>query len=125
MPPSVCKNEVDRINSATKEKLDSKKVEEMANKNVRSSLVFKEIVEKHSVVLDQQRFDQYLRDMASSYFDTEMFVNWYKQDKGRVQQAQAAVMEAQIVDKIYELATLKDNKLTLEKVEKLLEKLEK
>ena len=59
-----------------------------------------------------------------SYLDVDMFVNWYKEDKGRVQHAQAAVMEAQIIDKVFEVAKLKESKLTVEKLEKLLDSLE-
>ena len=53
-----------------------------------------------------------------------MFVKWYKEDRGRVQQAQAAVMEAQIVTKVYDEAKLKDTKFTVEKLEKLIDSLE-
>jgi trigger factor len=125
LPESMCESEEKRLtslsetNSYTAEKLKSK-----ARENVRISLIFKEVVDKHNIVLDQVRFDNYLRDLSVSYIDVDMFVKWYKEDRGRVQQAQAAVMEAQIVTKVYDEAKLKDTKFTVEKLEKLIDSLE-
>ncbi|HJN37247.1 MAG TPA: trigger factor [Gammaproteobacteria bacterium] len=125
LPKSMCESEETRLKKLPEAKdYDAKKLQSKSSDNVKISLIFKAIVNKYNIVLDQARFDGYLRDLAVSYLDVDMFVNWYKEDKGRVQHAQAAVMEAQIIDKVFEAAKLKESKLTVEKLEKLLDSLE-
>ena len=82
------------------------------------------IIQDNNIKLDEKRLDAYLRDMCMPNIDEEMFVNWYRSDKARMNQVQGVVLEQQVIDWIYTEAKTKKKAISLKELTKLIEKAE-
>ena len=112
------------LEEETKRLGDAKDAAKTAADNVRSSIVMRSIIQDNNIKLDEKRLDAYLRDMCMPNIDEEMFVNWYRSDKARMNQVQGVVLEQQVIDWIYTEAKTKKKAISLKELTELIEKAE-
>ncbi len=121
-PKALVEAEIDRSVEAVTEQLTSQglptdKIDRSvyaddARRRVVLGLVARDIVEKSEIKPDQEAIRARVVDMADSYEDSEAYVNWHMADSERVKNIEAVVIEEQIVEKMLETATVKDEKLS-------------
>jgi trigger factor len=121
-PKALVEEEIDRSVEAVTEQLTSQglptdKIDRSvyaddARRRVVLGLVARDIVEKSEIKPDQEAIRARVVDMADSYEDSEAYVNWHMADSERVKNIEAVVIEEQIVEKMLETATVKDEKLS-------------
>lgn len=117
VPADMLAQEVKRLGDVTDAEL-------LAKQNVVSSIVMRSIIQAEKIKLDQNRVDQYLRDMCMPNVDEQMFVNWYRSDENRMNQVQGVVLEQQVIDWIYSEAKLENKPMTLKELNAHIEKSE-
>lgn len=85
--------------------------EEQAKRRVHLGLLFSEYVKKHEMIVDNSRVDAMIEKFANAYESPDELRAWYKQDKERLAEIEALVMEEMVSEKI--LADGKTVKKTL------------
>lgn len=86
--------------------------EKQAERRVKLGLLLPEIVKLYDLKLDDNKVKELLQRIAESYEDPEELAQWYYQDKNRLAELQAVAMEEQLVDKLVELATVTEKKMS-------------
>ena len=76
----MVKQTVEAIQKQNKNVL-KEKAEELANLDVKKSLVFEAVVEKFKIQLDLAQVDAYIERLASAYEDSKEYVEAVKKDK--------------------------------------------
>ena len=74
--------------------------QDQAEKRVKVGLVINAIVEEKDVIVDQERVEAQLLEMASGYGEPEQVVQWYKSQPEQMQGIEMGVLEDQVVDLI-------------------------
>jgi trigger factor len=121
-PKALVEEEIDRsVQSVTEQltsqglptdKIDRDIYTDEARRRVILGLVAREIVEKSEIKPDQDAIRARVEEMAESYEDSEAYVTWHLADPERVKHIEAIVIEEQIVAKMLDTATVKDEKLS-------------
>jgi trigger factor len=76
--------------------------EEQAKRRVHLGLLFSEYVKKHEIKVDKARVDAMIEKMAGAYEKPEELKSWYSEDKNRMAEIEALVMEEMVAEKILE-----------------------
>jgi trigger factor len=84
---------------------------DQAARRVKLGLVVGEIITKNSLQKDQQKVNDMLEKMASTYEDPQAFVEYYRSNEQAMQAVEAAVMEEMIVDWVLEKAKVSDEEM--------------
>jgi len=74
--------------------------EEQATRRVHLGLLFSEYVKKHEMIVDNSRVDAMIEKFANAYESPDELRAWYKQDKERLAEIEALVMEEMVSEKI-------------------------
>ena len=121
-PKALVEEEIDRsVQSVTEQltsqglptdKIDRSIYTDGARRRVILGLVAREIVAKSEIKPDQDAIRARVEEMAESYEDSEAYVTWHLADPERVKHIEAIVIEEQIVAKMLDTATVKDEKLS-------------
>ena len=120
LPQGMIKSEAGRLNiDLEKAKAAEKKKVES---NVRTSLILQDLIKAHEISCSEQDIFEYIKSMTPAYLDAEQFINWYVQDRSRVEQAQFVTLESKVFSFLTEKLAFKDEEMDLEKIEKLAEK---
>lgn len=90
--------------SETKAKLFT----EEAQRRVSLGLLIAQLSTKHDIEVDDERVQQQLEKMASSYEDSVGFIQWYRQNPQAMQSIHTLVLEDQVVDFLLEKANVTD-----------------
>jgi len=69
-----------------------------AEKRVALGLLMMEIIRKQDIKPDEDRVNDRIEKMASSYEDPSQFIEYYKTDQQALAQVQSIVLEEQVVD---------------------------
>jgi len=77
---------------------------EEASRRVRLGLILREIIRVNALKVDPERVQARLTGLAANYEDPESFISWHYQDKDRLAQVEAMVMEEQVIEKMLEQA---------------------
>lgn len=80
LPSRMVKQTVEAIQKQNKNVL-KEKAEELANLDVKKSLVFEAVVEKFKIKLDPAQVDAYIERLASAYEDSKEYVEAVKKDQ--------------------------------------------
>jgi trigger factor len=80
--------------------------EEQAKRRVALGLILGEIIKQNDLKVDEAQVRSTVEEMASSYENPEMVVNWYFEDPKRLQEVQQMVLEDQTVDWVEQQATV-------------------
>ena len=85
-----------------------------AERRVRLGLVMHAIVKQREIKPDDNAVRQRLEDMASSYDDPQQFIKWYSEDRSRLSQVEAAVVEDHVVEALLTDADVTDTEVSFE-----------
>ncbi len=79
---------------------------EEAERRVKLGLLMQQLVKDLDIKLDQDRVADTIESYAASYEEPEQVRNWYNENPQRKQEVEAVVMEAQVMDVIFDKATI-------------------
>jgi len=94
--------------------VDTEQFRNSAERRVRLGLVMHTIVKQREIKPDDNAVRQRLEDMASSYDDPQQFIKWYSEDRSRLSQVEAAVVEDHVVEALLTDADVTDSKVSFE-----------
>ena len=94
--------------------VDPEQFRNSAERRVRLGLVMHTIVKQREIKPDDNAVRQRLEDMASSYDDPQQFIKWYSEDRSRLSQVEAAVVEDHVVEALLTDADVTDSKVSFE-----------
>jgi trigger factor len=94
--------------------VDPEQFRNSAERRVRLGLVMHTIVKQREIKPDDNAVRQRLEDMASSYDDPQQFIKWYSEDRSRLSQVEAAVVEDQVVEALLTDADVTDSEVSFE-----------
>jgi len=81
---------------------------DQAEKRVKLGLVVNEIISKFELEVDQEKLDQHLQELASSYAEPEQVIGWYRGNPEQMQNLEMGVLEDQVVDHIISKAQVEE-----------------
>jgi trigger factor len=87
-----------------------------AKRRVSISLMLNGFAASNNVQADEAKVRKLVEEFAQSYENPAEVVAWYYQDKARLQEAKAMVVEDNVVDMILERAQVTDEPTTLEQL---------
>jgi trigger factor len=90
--------------------------EPQARRRVALGLLMDELVRANGITAGDDQVKALVDDFAQSYEDPSEVVAWYHQDKSRLNEARALVLEENIVNWVLERAQVSDEATTLEKL---------
>lgn len=114
VPKRLVEGEIDNMVNANKEQLKSQGLpteaaeidrsayEEEATRRVKLGLVLRAVVEKNGLKADPELIQKRLEYLAANYDDPKALIQWYYEDKSRLAQIQAVVLEQQVVGLLLE-----------------------
>ena len=127
MPLKMVQEEAQRIiqeqkNQMIQQGLDAKMLENLpdpefdtlkpqAEKRVALGLLMMEIIRKGDIKPDEERVNERIETMASSYEDPQEFIDYYKTNQQALNQVQSIVLEEQVVDILLEKADVEIEKV--------------
>lgn len=79
-----------------------------AKKNVKTGLLFSEILEKNNILATPEKIDEHIQDMATMYDDVEQAAQWMKSDKKQMQNIRAQVREDMLIDQVLTAAKVNE-----------------
>jgi trigger factor len=94
--------------------VDPEQFRSSAERRVRLGLVMHTIVKQREIKPDDNAVRQRLEDMASSYDDPQQFIKWYSEDRSRLSQVEAAVVEDHVVEALLTDANVTDSEVSFE-----------
>jgi len=94
--------------------VDPEQFRDSAERRVRLGLIMRDVVKQREINPDDSAVRQRLEDMASSYDDPQQFIKWYSEDRGRLSQIEAAVVEDHVVEALLTEADLTDSHVSFE-----------
>ena len=71
-------------------------------------LVVNEIITKFEIEADQEKLDEHLKELASSYAEPEQVIGWYRGNPEQMQNLEMGVLEDQVVDHIISKAVVEE-----------------
>jgi len=89
---------------------------ELARDRVRMSLLVNKLLEERRLELDQARVDARIQSIAATYENPQEVVDWYKKDRETLRRLEAAILEEQLVDQLYEQAQVSEEDKTFQEV---------
>ena len=86
------------MDAGAMDKADDSLFTEQAQKRVALQLIVAEIIKANDIKADDTQVRAMVEDMASSYEDPNMVINWYYSDKKNLQQVEALVLEEEVIN---------------------------
>ncbi len=120
VPKSLIEEDTERLKFLTKSDLnkkgmDSSKISEdteifrsRANRRVRLSLIFSEIVKLNSLGAKKKQIDNYINDLAKTYEDPQKILKYYYNDQQRLSEIESLVVEENVVNFVLENVIIKE-----------------
>ncbi len=87
-----------------------------AKRNLQLSYIFGQLFEDNKIELDKARVDARLESIASTYEDPNEVKEWYKNDVQARMNLESSILEEQLIDCLYEKATITHNDSTFQEV---------
>lgn len=127
VPKTLVDNEINRMRQEAvqqyggSDKIDpsvlpAEMFESQAQKRVTLGLIVNAIVEKSSLIVDEDRVQKTIEEMASSYDDAAQVINFYNSNEQQMMQIKNMVLEEQVVELFVDKATVKEVKMSYEEV---------
>jgi trigger factor len=73
-----------------------------------------EVVKRREIKPDADRVRARVTEMGSTYDDPEQFARWYHEDKNRLAQVEAVVVEEQAIEELLSEAKITDTAITFD-----------
>lgn len=90
--------------------------EKPAQRRIHLGLLFSEYVKKHKLEVNQEKVDKKIDNLAEAYESPQELKDYYRQNKDRLAEVEALVMEELVSEKILEDATVVNKKMDYEAV---------
>ena len=90
--------------------------QEQARKRVALQLIVMEIIRAHALKADPARVRSAIEKNAANYQDPGSVVNWYYNDKQRLAEVEAMVLEDEVIDWVCKTATIKQVNVTFDEL---------
>ena len=90
--------------------------EPQAKRRVALGLLMDELVRANGITAPEEQVKALVDEFAQSYEDPSEVVAWYHQDRARLNEARALVLEENLVNWVLERAQVTDEPSTLEKL---------
>lgn len=127
LPSALVHEESERLSKAAAERMKSwgqknatalplDMFKEEAQKRVALGLIMNRIIEQYQLKVDPTRVKAMVEKMASIYENPEEVVKMFYQHKARMAEIEQVVLEEQVVDKVLELAKVKEETKSFEEV---------
>jgi len=95
---------------------DTSLFEEQARKRVATQLIVMEVIRNQGFKADSDRVRARIETAAENYEDPSAVVNWYYGDKQRLAEMEAAVLEDQVIEWVYENADVTEVKVAFDEL---------
>ena len=89
---------------------------ENAKKNVKTGLLFSEILEKKNIVATPEKIDEHVQDTATMYDDAERAVQWIKGDKKQMENIRAQVQEDILIEQVLNAAKVTEKTVSYDEL---------
>ncbi|UTC24333.1 trigger factor [Candidatus Comchoanobacter bicostacola] len=117
LPASVVQKELEHAKTSSPDEKE-KVLKAQVESNLSKVLVIKHFMQKMNVQLSQEDLVKHIELMAPPQVAKEMFVQWYAQDKERLQQAQSTLLEQKTLSALLPDVTLTKKSVTIAEIEK-------
>jgi trigger factor len=95
---------------------DTSVFEERAAQRVATQLIVLEIIRSQGFEADPGRVREMIEKNAENYEDPAAVINWYYQDKQRLAEVEAVVLEDQVIDWVMQNAAVKEAKVSFDEL---------
>ena len=126
VPQSMIDQESDRLAKQMKEQMSmqgaqaeslaTEMFKDQAKRRVALGLILAEIIQKNEMKASPDKVRAEIENIASAYGDPQQVVNWYYQDKNRLQEVESMVLEEAVVDWVLESAQVTDSMTTFDEL---------
>ena len=99
-----------------REELATRVFDEAARGRVRLSLLINKLFEERKPELDKARVEERIQSIATTYEDPQEVINFYKNDRDARTNLEAAILEEQLIDQLYEQAQVSEEEKTFQEV---------
>ncbi len=89
---------------------------EQANRRVSLGLMINEVIEKESIKPDDEKVNEAIQELASSYAESDAVVQYYSTNREARANIEAMILEEQVVDHILSKAKVEDESLSYEEI---------
>ena len=89
-----------------------------AESRVRNGLLLSEAISKLAIKPDADRLNDMIEKRAQAFEEPQMYIDYCKSDKQRMQQLQMGVLEDQVIDELVKTATVADKKYSIDDLAK-------
>lgn len=90
--------------------------EPQAKRRLQLGFLLGKLFEEHKVELDQDRVNERLNTIASTYEDPAEVKKWYQNDAQARVSLESAILEEQLIDKLYETAKVTEEPKTFQEI---------
>lgn len=99
-----------------REELATRVFDEAARGRVRLSLLINKLFDERKPELDKARVEARIQSIATTYEDPQEVINFYKNDRDARTNLEAAILEEQLIDQLYEQAQVSEEEKTFQEV---------
>ena len=99
-----------------REELATRVFDEAARGRVRLSLLINKLFEERKPELDKARVEERIQSIATTYEDPQEVINFYNNDRDARTNLEAAILEEQLIDQLYEQAQVSEEEKTFQEV---------
>ena len=100
------------------ENLDKKLFVEEAEKRIKFGLLAAKVVEENDLKIETAQINQHIEELSKDYPEAQakQMIDWYHQDKGRLEGIRSLLLEKEVESLIFEKAKVKEITQTFEEV---------
>jgi trigger factor len=117
LPESTLNEEIKALQERDKEMKD-KVAKQKATDSLTMALLLRHYIQMYKVKASEEDVKSYIAVGAPNQMSVESFYDWYIQDKSRLDQVRAAVIEQNAFDKLLTLVKTKEVKASIQDIEK-------
>ena len=99
-----------------REELATRVFDEAARGRARLSLLINKVFEERKPELDKARVEERIQSIATTYEDPQEVINFYNNDRDARTNLEAAILEEQLIDQLYEQAQVSEEEKTFQEV---------
>lgn len=125
LPQALIDQEIDRLRHDTVQRfggqmdpqqLPKEIFQDQATRRVKTGLLFQEIVKANDLKADDEKVDEKIREIASTYEDPEEVVSHFTNNPDQKAQIESVVLEDTVVDFVMDQAKVKETKASYDDV---------
>ncbi|EHM54221.1 trigger factor [Cardiobacterium valvarum] len=99
-----------------REELATRVFDEAARGRVRLSLLINKLFDERKPELDKARVEARIQSIAATYEDPQEVINFYNNDRDARTNLEAAILEEQLIEQLYEQAQISEEEKTFQEV---------